>query len=223
MRTLFLLLAVAVLWIPSPHAQAGMRICASNTTSPQDLRNLKSAARSALPADVSLPEAPSICRNPGHASAWLETGHQQNPEGAEEWWILNCDRDEGRWSCESPVLKRKIALALPFAGQQRHITIFFDAKTATALAQELATRALYIFDDASTSIQPCGAPAASGDVREDWSAALKRVRPSSAETDLSVEVRTNADGAEVVLFDGTLGILFREDGSECWNEWVIVT
>jgi hypothetical protein len=61
---------------------------------------LVAAARPALPSSVHL-VALGACWNPHSALVWLETSKVLTPEGVQEKWVVECQRDESTWKCDS--------------------------------------------------------------------------------------------------------------------------
>ena len=130
------LFLVLVLSTAAPvHAQ--MRRCAQHTLEHRDFERLTRVMKAALAPSVRIDAAPQVCRNSENASSWLETRHHTAADGATEWWILQCNRERGNWSCERPELKREISAEMTIASQMRHLVIHFDERTSILNAREL--------------------------------------------------------------------------------------
>jgi len=218
------LAVLALPLVPWTGSEAQTLICASDALAKPDQRRLLNAARAGLPDDVTL-QAPTACRNPGSARAWLETERRPTAEGAQQWWTINCKRGQRDWSCDPPHLQRSATMTLVIDGRVRTINLSFDGSISLADAQELTSRAWSIYEDATA------APAACSSLeRKDWERmrAAYPLNLSASELDASVSLEEEA--REVSLFGHSgLTLSFRPDSNgqftlpACWIEWIVVT
>jgi hypothetical protein len=218
----WVLLVAGVLAISGIPARAAADECSNRTLVAQDQRHLMAAVKAVKPADMEFEGKPVICRNPGTASAQFVTARVQKADGLEEWWTLWCERGTVTWSCDSPVLERRALLTRSIEGQQRRVHIAFGAQTPLATAQELAIRALNIFEERRALTKQCKRASADKDKdpQEIWNDMRMRYLLQPSDVDLNVVVVAGADATRVRFFDQRgLEFSFVHGGSECWSEW----
>jgi hypothetical protein len=221
---------LSVVFVPWAPADAGVRICASETLTQRDQRQLYKVARSAVPDGELVQESLSVCLNRGAADASLETPRRVVSEGAYEWWLLRCKRGWRAWTCESPSMHRSATMVLAVEGQERRMQLWIDGNTSFTAAKELTSRAWAIYADTHSVPSPCWRSSNSESDDRLWARMRDSYKLDSTITELNVSVSSDGNVTEVQMFDGSgLGFTFRLDiderspGAVCWSEWIIVT
>jgi len=121
---------------------AGVRKCASHALNRADASAAEAAARAGLPRSVR-PFIAAACWNPNTATTSIETRKSTRADGVEQWWELECKRDESvAWHCDPAEFNQRIRSSVSIGGHTRTLELSFGKDMSLEPAWELTTRAL---------------------------------------------------------------------------------
>jgi hypothetical protein len=147
-------LLVAAVFVPRD-AAAHIGKCNSPALLPGDEEEVIAAAHRILPPNVE-PVLSRRCVLQNGANAQITTAKVPDRPGTTHWWVANCHRELGEWTCDPPALKQEVERRLVIDGIARQVAITIDKGTPVEAAESLVTRALGIYLSPGSVLPYCG-------------------------------------------------------------------
>jgi hypothetical protein len=199
--------------------------CNSPSLLPGDEERVTAAARRILPPDID-PVVSNRCVLPNGAYAQISSAKVPDSAGVKHWWVADCHRELGDWSCDPAASKQEVERRLVIDGMARQVAITIDTGTPIDAAQSLVTRALGLYLSPGSILPYCGG-LKDGESR--WRSLREHQQLLSGEARFHVTVQQWVVTA-VVLFDEVIqpddmkiqmqfpiGHEKQDSTAPCWN------
>lgn len=202
---------------------AATLICATHTLSARDTVHLAAAARSVAPASVEFIVTEPPCNNAGVAYAWLSSARSELSDGVAAWWGLQCSRQRGRWTCDTPVYRRELETSVVIGGVGRRVRSAFEAATSIVDARPLIESAATLLFDDGASPPPC-----QGQRDDDSAWRSRKSFRTSPPPPAVLEMYVSEEHGKFEFSDGYLVISFDAPSapsaasSPCWSDLIFV-